>query len=479
MKKRNLPGVLRRQWIQTGLFAVLWMVTGCSATPPFPVKPPEALPETFRAGQVASGEKQETNPWWENFQRPEVNRLMEEALAKNFDIRTMRSRLGQADALLATRNAALRPTLGATAEMGHSRSRNGDSGVTTGTERYRMDLAAGYEVDLWGRLGAMRASAGAAYRAGAADLEAAAMTVSATLAEAWVRRVLAIARLDLVQAQAETETTRLRMQEKRFSFGLATALDVLQQREAVAQIRAQIPELNANILLEEHVLALLTGQAVTRMELDRDGTLPVPGPVPETGLPADLLAARPDIRAAGERLMAARWDTRAAQADRLPQLHLKGTAGLTAAGIRGLTESWLLDLAANLTAPLIDGGRRKAAVDLASAMADEKWIAYEKAVFTAIREVEDALVREAQVTAVLQETEAQLAAARATRKEARRRYLQGDDNFDVVLSAGNRVRSLEQTRLTHLADHLRYRIALYRALGGDWTGRIVETGDMR
>ena len=123
-------------------------------------------------------------------------------------------------------------------------------------------------------------------------------------------------------------------------------------------------------------------------------TLPELIPLPATGLPADLLAARPDVRAAGLRLKEADWQVSAARADRLPAVTLSAAAEFSSDALNLLFSNWVATLAASLAGPLFDGGYRSAEVDRTRAVAEEYLTAYARTVAEAIREVEDSLVTE-------------------------------------------------------------------------------------
>jgi outer membrane protein TolC len=249
---------------------------------------------------------------------------------------------------------------------------------------------------------------------------------------------------------------------------MASALDVYQQRQVVEGVKAQIPLVEAQEQLLLHELALLLGKPPrSRISITRTA-LVLPEAVPATGIPADLLANRPDIRAAWRRLQSADWRVSAARADRLPAIRLTAGASFGPAQPDLLWENWLLNLAANLAAPILDGNRRAAEVDRTKAVADERLWAYRETVLTAIKEVEDALVSEAKRREHIAALQLQIDAAKRALEEARDRYRKAIDDYLPVLTQLLAVQTLERNLIQQRAQLILDRLALYRALGGAW-----------
>jgi len=237
---------------------------------------------------------------------------------------------------------------------------------------------------------------------------------------------------------------------------------------------AAIPMVEAREQLLRHELALLLGKLPqTFLNISRED-LPNPIEIPATGLPADLLSARPDLRAAGMRLWAADWQVAAARADRLPAISLTAQASYGEGDMDVLFDNWLLSLTGNLTAPIFDGKRRAAEVDRSLAVVDEKVSAYRRTVLTAIKEVEDALVTESKQREHIKGLEKVTAAARKALKEAGNRYRKGLNDYLPVLTQLLKVQDLERNLIQQQANLLGARISLYRALGGTWTESLLH-----
>ena len=436
--------------------------------------PPVEVPGRY---SLYTKEEAGSHRWWEDFGSPELNGLVEKALSENFDVRKAWARVRQAKAVAEKSGAVLLPSFNyqAGAEKNRINSKTDTDTRSRHTEAdvLSLGLTAGYEVDLWGRLSSGIRADRLQYRAAFEDLRATAVTVSATVVETWIDILTTRKRIAILHDQIRTHLTQLDLQKLRFSNGKASALDVSQQREALASARSELPLLE---LIEKRLfnsLVVLVG-AVSFGELAVSQTeLPPLVPLPSAGLPADLLAARPDVRAAGLRLRAADWVVAAAQADRLPSLDLSAKALFSSGSLDLLFHNWVAGLAASLTGPLFDGERRKQEELRTRAVAEERLATYAETVAQAIREVEDSLISENRQGEYIRLLEEQLKAARQTRKNARVQYLNGKTDYLSYLVALNSVQRLERQLTGERATRVKFRVDLYRTLGGDWTGRLI------
>ncbi|HQH67056.1 MAG TPA: TolC family protein, partial [Candidatus Hydrogenedentes bacterium] len=210
---------------------------------------------------------------------------------------------------------------------------------------------------------------------------------------------------------------------------------VYQQRQIVAGTESLLPPLEAALQTTLHELAVLLGQE-PRTELGMVlAALPEVGPLPEPGLPAELLARRPDIRAAGLRLRSADWRVSVARADRLPALRLTGSASYGADDWDLVFDNWAATLAAGVTGPIFDAGQRKAEVERARAVVDERLAAYRESVLIAAKEVETALFEEVKQVEYIEALNRELDAVRNAHEQALLRYRKGSNDYLPVVSA--------------------------------------------
>ncbi|MDF7826440.1 efflux transporter outer membrane subunit [Pontiellaceae bacterium B12227] len=417
-----------------------------------------------------------TNRWWENFQSLELNNLIDEALTNSPTIQQSWARLAQADAAAAKAGAARYPT----ADYGASTSGNkrettlGQNPGRSSYHNYDLGLSAAYEVDLWGRVKSQTEAAAFDLAASREQLKTAAITLSSRVALSWTAILAQRLQTEVIRLQLESNKTSLELIEMRFRKSQSTALDVYQQRQTVAGTEALIPRAELTEQLQRNELAVLLGRSDFQALEVAQSTLPTLSELPAIGLPADVLANRPDVRAAGLQLQSADWQVSAARADRLPAIRLTASAsyGGNAIDSSDIFDNWLASLAGSITGPIFDGGRRKAEVARTRAVVDERLAAYKETVLNAIKEVEDALISETKQREYIEKVDARLTAARRSYEESINRYRNGLIEYTTVLIQLNTLQNLERDRIVAQYTLLQYRINLYRALGGSWTEEL-------
>ena len=455
---------------------ILLVTTGCA-----PFAPPATAPNLPDLPSRYSLYQEGTSvqvPWWQAFKSDELNRLIALSLADGFSIRQAWAKLDQARAMAAKAGASLYPAIDLDAGSSFTRERSQSSSQGTHsystTKEHSLGLAGSYELDLWGRIHSSLEAERFTARASLEDVHTAFMTLSGQIAENWIKILQVRNEQALVKAQIATNETYLEVLELRFDKSLSSALDVLQQREVLARSQTLLPPLEATeqVLLNE--TAVLLGKS-PHFDLGlTQNALPAPLSVPAAGIPADLLANRPDVRAAGLRLHAAEWEIASARADRLPAITLTAQAEYASDQFNTLFDNWLANLAAGLTGPVFDGHRRAAEVDRVRAVAEERLALYEQTVMQAVRDVENSLVNGEKQQAYLDATQKQLTIAKMTLQQAKERYQNGIVDYLTVLTSLLNVQSLERSLVQRQADLLLYQVALSRTLGGSWYTTIVQ-----
>lgn len=389
--------------------------------------------------------------------------LLREAQSSNLTLREARSRLDQARAAAEISGAARIPS--ATWDGEARRARAADSeGVYSTSNLFSLGIAASYELDVWGRVRAAASAAAFEAQAVESDVDTAELTVLASVAEQWALRESLGRQRALAARQLERRQGLLDLVEFRFRQGQATALDVYQQRESVATLAASLPALATGERASELALSALLG----RMPGPRaeHGTLfPEPGALPPAGVPAEILANRPDVESARHRWMAADAQTAAARADRWPALRLSGRYGYSSREVDALFDDWIGNLAAGIAGPILDGGRRRAEVRRTEALRQERALAYRRAVVQAVREVEDALFRDTGRSEEFRLAQERLRLSEQTLREAETRYRHGALDFLNVVTAQISRDLAEQQVERVRGDWWIDRISLLRALG--------------
>jgi multidrug efflux system outer membrane protein len=474
---RRLPGHI------VVLPGLVLFLAGCALFRP--ADPPDLTSDLVGVDDRASAKIIDRGRWWETFGDPALNAFVAQVLADNPSVLEAWARLRQVEAEAAKTAAARWLTLDLEASGSVTEKDTGDNsgagpgplmpGAGSTSEYYSLGLTSSYEIDLWGRVRSLDRSARLAAEASEYDRQAAMLSLSAAAVETWYSLVAQREQITLLEAQLESNRTTLDLIEFRFSRSLATALDVFQQRQAVARVEAQVPLARARATVLEHQLALLLGRP-PGAAFDGPATgapLPELADVPVAGLPADLLLARPDIRAGWARLESAGWGLSSARADRMPALRITARGEYGADSLADVFDNWFINLAGNLTAPIIDGGRRRAEVARSRALVDEQMAAYRQTVLTACQEVEDALARERYQVEHLASLDRQLDAAHQTHREAIERYRYGLIDYLPALTALATAQDLENSVIEQRLQYLLIRVGLHRALGGSWMGKMT------
>jgi NodT family efflux transporter outer membrane factor (OMF) lipoprotein len=440
----------------TPWIAALALAAGCASHAPA-ARPTAPMPDRFSS----SGAAALPDRWWLAIPDPSLHALIDAGLSGNLDLRAAWARLEQADAQLRGTHAAARPSLDASASGRGSASGDGDA--TSTDLGASFGLAASYEVDLWGRVRASQDAAVASAQATAHDVQTAAMTLSAEIASTWYELVAARAEDALLARQQTSSQATLDLVTARALAGLVASDDQTRQEQSVEALRASRALAAADIAVLEHRLAVLVGKAPSAKVAPAGDVLVALPAMVATGVPSETLQRRPDVQAAFARVQAADSSVAEAVADRYPRLQLSASASIDAP-----FTGWLTSLVAGLTAPLYDGGRKAAEVDRSKAALAEQVLGYQQVVLDAATEVEDALVREARQAENAASLDRQLALSAKTLEAAHQRYKAGVVDFLRVLEAEQTYQGLERQRLSAEATRIANRIALYRALAGEW-----------
>ena len=346
--------------------------------------------------------------WWAQFNDPQLTALIEEALVANLDMHLAVARIDEARANLGVARSTLYPTLDA--EVGARRARNSTStdfvfpGPNT-TNLYTAGLRASYEVDLWNRLSSGRDAAQSDLLASRYSAETVRTALAAQVAATYFALRAFDTELQITRDTLGTRNENVKLQKQRFDAGLVGDYEVRLSEAERSFIAALIPAIERSIAQTEAALALLAGRSardVYTPVIARAGVGVVTAVVPEvpSGLPADLLARRPDIRQAEANLAAANSRIDEARAQYFPSLVLTGRFGSESGQLSnvfsGPATVWAI--AGSLLQPIFNGGAIAAQVDGATARSRQAELGYIQSVRSAFRDAHDALSRAQQCT---------------------------------------------------------------------------------
>ena len=448
-------------------------LAACGTAPPYE-RPALDVPAAFKEGVPGSGVWQAAQPqdavpddWWRLFNDPVLDQLQQQAQQANQNIALALARLRAAHAALDGSRAAQAPTLGANAGSTRARS-NGSAGSSIVTAD-SVGLAAGWELDLWGRLSAGAEAAQASLQASADDLAAMRLSVQASVAQTYFALRAAEVQERLLGETLAAYQRSWDLTQNRYRVGVASSADVAQAQATYLSTQAQRIEAQTSRAQLEHALAALAGQAPAAFSLAPTAALPAPPPVPAQ-LPSRLLERRPDIAAAERRVAAANAQVGAARAAFFPALTLSASAGYRGTSWGDLVSApnlvWSLGPA--LAATLFDGGARSAAVDAARAAQAQATASYRQTVLTALQEVEDNLVAGAALEREQAVQAEAVAAAQRALDVVNNQYRAGTVAYLNVLSAQAQVLSAQNGLISVRNRRLAAVTTLLKNVAGRW-----------
>jgi NodT family efflux transporter outer membrane factor (OMF) lipoprotein len=440
------------------------------------------VPQTYGDVDV---EGVSTEQWCSDFGAPSLDRLVERTWQQNLDLKAAWARLEQADATAREARAPLWPQMSVSGSFSRSKQffgnieipgPGGGGGIESEAQNnWRLQGAASYEVDIWGKYRKRARAASLDRDAARASAEGLAITLTSQVAGAWFDVVAQRERIALIEEQVAISEDFLELTQLRFSRGLATGLDLTQQQQNLESLRGQLSNAKSRLQTAEHRLAVLTGRPPTAEVDVGQSEMPELPEIPDPGVPADLIERRPDVRSAMLRLQAADERTAAEVADMLPTLRLSANLSYQAQELADLFDTLFYNLSAEAAQSLFEGGRRLAQVDRAEAAAAEQLYNYGQTLLTAMREVSDALVLEKRQGEFIESLEKQAASAEKALQVARDRYRRGAVEYLRVLTALQSLQQAEQTLLDARRQQFSNRITLCRALGGTWTRELESS----
>lgn len=451
----------------------LGTLAGCASVGPAYTTPNTAIPSAFAN---AVGQAQEpASEFWKAFNDPALNRLVEQAMAANLDLRVALANLQEARANREAIDAAALPGIGASASAVRSVNPQtqapGSRSARTGNSLSGA-IDANWEINFFGRVDRARDEARAFVDAAQAGVHAAQVVVTGELARNYFELRGLQNELSLLRRTLDNQQETVKLVEARLAAGRGTEFDASRARALLANVRAAVPPLEASILRAAYRIAVLTGQQPQAVGYLATEPAPLPSlaPIAAIGTPQSLLRRRPDIAIAERQLAASVARVGLTHTDLFPKVNINGLLGLNAATVSGLVEgaAFRYSLGASIVYNLFDFGLVKKRIEAADARSAAALATYERTVLVALEETETAL---SNYTRSAQQTE-QLAQA-LTHSErasmlARARFDAGVSDFLAVLDAERQVladRSNLSQAQTASATSL---VGVYKALGGGW-----------
>jgi NodT family efflux transporter outer membrane factor (OMF) lipoprotein len=449
--------------------ALALALSGCVSLAPKYERPAAPVAAAFADAQVnpASNQAAAQIAWQRFFADARLKQLIELALANNRDLRVAILNIEQARAQYQVRRADTLPTVNA-AVSGSRVPGSNDSITSSYSAGFGVSA---FELDLFGRVRNLSEAALAQFLATEEARKGTQISLIGSVANAYLGVLADDELLALTRQTLDAREASLKLIQLKFDNGVVSKVDLSQGQSLVDTARVVLAQQQRQRAQDANLLVLLVGQPLPASlapanTLARTELAELPA-----GLPSDLLAVRPDIRAAEQQLIGANANIGAARANFFPRISLTGSAGTASSQLSGLFKSgsfgWTF--APSVVLPIFDYGRNTANLGAASAGRDIAVAQYEKSIQVAFREVSDALAGQATFAEQLRAQRA-VAAAEAERFNlSDLRYKNGVASYLDLLDAQRSLFAAQQAAVQANLQRLQNQVTLYRVLGGGWT----------
>ncbi|CAN1549593.1 TolC Outer membrane protein [Rhabdaerophilaceae bacterium] len=465
-------------------FAIVLALAGCKLGPSSPKLSAIALPEQFsRPNPISTAyAKDPGGQWWRSFRDPALDALVSAAAAGNLDIAQAVARIAAADAGITVAGAGGFPTL----TLGASHSATRETGtlkkVGGNVHTSALGITSGWLIDFFGEVRSQTDAARGQFLAASAARDVAELAAISAVANTYIDARYFQERARIVASSLHSRKRTLALTMALKSEGVASGLDVSRADESVQQVAAELPLQEANIIKSLNRISTLIGQPAASLLPSMQAKIAQPLPVftAGSGVPADLMRNRPDIRRAEHEFAASMADIGYAWSQLFPSITLSGsiTPSYISSGPKsGNLTTW--SFGPTLRLPIFDGGRLRANVSVAVGRAEEKHAAWRASVLSAVEEVENALTTYSQERVALEAIQRRVAASEKAAALSRTGYEAGVLSLLELLESQRAIYesqlSLAQSRRSLAQQYVALNIAVGRGLRGPGSGEGAAT----
>lgn len=449
---------------------ISFLMAGCTLGPKYQ-RPAVQVPDTFRGSlSPSASESLGDEKWWTVFQDTQLQTLIREALAQNYDVRIAATRVMEAQAALVITRADQFPTITAGASATNERFARTRVTPAFETSPVQINLGLIWELDFWGKYRRATEAARAELLATEWGQKAVVSSLVSNVATAYFQLLELDSEMAISRHALDSRKESLRLVEIREKGGTTSLMDVRQSEQLVYTASAQIPDLERRIEQQENLISILLGR--NPGPINRRGALVdinFPPEVPP-GIPSSLLSRRPDIQQVEQQLIAANARIGVAKAAYFPQIMLTGLAGFQSPALTDLFTgpAGLWSFGGQLTQPIFTAGRIRSGVRLTEAQQQEAVLTYQKSVQQAFREVSDSLVAYRKNREFREQEVLLTNAAEDATRLAQSRYRGGVTSYLEVLDSDTRYFDAEIGLSQAQLNERLALVQLFNALGGGW-----------
>ncbi|MDD3596276.1 efflux transporter outer membrane subunit [Sulfuricurvum sp.] len=463
---------LKHYTIWTSIVPIL-LLSGCATPEAKTPKLDTTLSSRFHHTDTAHTLSDDVQ-WWRTFNDPTLTALIEKALKCNHDIRSAMTRITAANALRDAQASRLLPTVNLEADA--SKSHSGfPQAVKQGLpdiRAYRIGLGIDWEIDIGGGLRAAKSAAESDAMAAEYGVVGAQLVISSEIARNYFTLRAVQERLKLIEALAATQHESATVVSRRYTEGQSSQFDVDRAEAEADTLDAQIPQLRVWVATLQSQIAVLAGENPSSFAVaeEREYLWPKSQTI-GVSQPSDLLRRRPDLMAAESHYSAESLRSKEAQSQTWPKLFLNALVGRQDFRINGLDFAPVSfsNVAAAFVMPIFNAGRIQAGIDAQNAQENEALIAWQKAVLTAVKEVEDSLIVQSEEIKRGEKIKASLSRESHALKAAQSLYREGQIDKLPLLDMQRGVLVSKIALSEHQLQRLLSDVQLYKALGGGWS----------
>lgn len=439
------------------------MMFGCSVARTSYKQPELGLPAQWQNHATTGRAVAKQEQWWKNFNDPQLDALIERALLSNNDLAAATVKVRRARLKSGLADTNLTPSVTASADGSYSRNlKNG-----TDTRSSSISATLSYELDLWGKLAAVRDSAKWEAEATESDRQSTALALIGTTAAAYWQVAYLNQRISLSEASIAYARKTLSLVQAKRAAGAVSALDLLQAEQKVASQRADLTQLLQQRTEARNTMAILFDQAPQNSVAELTRLPETDLPVVEPGIPASLLARRPDLQASELRLREYLADLDSTRGSYYPTFTLTGTFGSTSTSLTNVLQNPAASLGAGLVLPFVQWNTAKLNIKVSESVYEEAVVKFRQTLFSALKDVENALSAVSQYQSESIHLARSLYLAQEAEKLAEARYRAGANGLQTWLDAQETRREAEVVLAQNRLNRLKTTMALYQSLGGD------------
>ncbi len=456
------------------VMALSAMAASCTVGPNY-TRPVVTPPDTFRgsdpAAQAAVQAASVADQHWSTlFADEPLKELIKIALEQNLDLQVAAARILQAQAQHGITRSDQFPTVNAGVTGQGQRSSLNQSGDANTTGYLQIGGTLAWELDFWGRFRRASESARAQILASEWGRRAIVTSLVSQVASGYFTLRALDLELEIAKRTLASRQESLRLTQVRERGGATSLVDVRQAEQLVHTAEGEIVDTQREIEQQENFLSVLLARFPGPIARGRPLTEQPHAPDLPSGLPSALLARRPDIQQAEQRIVSANAEIGVAKSAYFPQITLTGSGGVASAALSalftGTAGAWTA--AASAVQPVFNAGRTRSQVALADARRQEAIAVYQQTIQQAFREVSDALVGYRRTREFRETQQLLVASAQDARRLADLRYQGGATSYLEVLDSDTRLFTAELGLVRAQLVELSAFVEIYRALGGGW-----------